>query len=138
MKTAKIVIHTHHISTHFTNGLFPVSSILLTLFLITPKESFESASFYCAIFGTLGIFPTYFSGIYDWKTRFKGRKTKIFNRKTRFGLLLLLLGITFVFWRLADSQIMYSVSMGKIVFVAINYALSGLAGYLGYLGGKFI
>ena len=138
MTLKKQIIHLHHIATHFTNGLFPVSSVLLTMFLINNDPTFESASFYCLVFGTCAIPIAYATGFYDWRTRFQGRRTQIFDHKSVLGVIFFVVAIGEIVLRTMDIQIMFGQTGIKWIFVGINYLLTGCAGYLGYLGGKFI
>ncbi len=134
----KLVVHTHHIATHFTNALFPVSAVLITLYLITNEPSFETACYYSMIFGLMSIPVAYGSGFYDWRTRFQGRRTFIFDNKVVFGIIFLILASVVVIWRSYDGGIMYSVGFNKWLYVTLVYSLTGIATWLGYLGGKFI
>ncbi|MBI3813055.1 MAG: hypothetical protein HY279_01120 [Nitrospinae bacterium] len=134
----KQVVHIHHIATHFTNALFPVAAALITLYLITDNPSFETACFYSMVFGLMAIPPTYGSGFYDWRTRFQGRRTFIFNHKIVFGIIFFILAFICVAWRFIDGGIMYSPGLNKWLYVSLVYSLTALATYLGYLGGKFI
>ncbi|MBI4378280.1 MAG: hypothetical protein HY578_04200 [Nitrospinae bacterium] len=134
----KLIIHIHHISTHFTNSLFPVSGALITLYLFTNNSSFETASYYSMVFGLMAIPSAYGSGIYDWRTRFQGRKTFIFTNKVIFGIIFLIVASLCVIWRTVDAGIMYSMGWNKWLYVALVYSLTALATWLGYLGGKFI
>ena len=134
----KLVVHTHHIATHFTNALFPVSAVLITLYLITNEPSFETACYYSMIFGLMSIPVAYGSGFYDWRTRFQGRRTFIFDHKVVFGIIFLILASVVVIWRSYDGGIMYSAGFNKWLYVTLVYSLTGIATWLGYLGGKFI
>lgn len=134
----KLIVHIHHIATHFTNALFPVSAVLITLHIITDKSSFETACYYSMIFGLLSIPAAYGSGIYDWRTRFQGRRTFIFDHKIVFGIIFFILASIAVIWRSIDGDIMYSVGFNKWLYAALVYSLTGISTYLGYLGGKFI
>lgn len=134
----KLIVHIHHIATHFTNSLFPVAAALITLHLITGNPSFETACYYSMIFGLAAIPAAYGSGFYDWRTRFQGRRTFIFNSKIIFGILFFIFTFLAVLWRSFDEGIMYSTGFNKWLYAAIVYSLTGIATYLGYLGGKFI
>jgi|SRR3989338_3515338 len=134
----KLIVHTHHIATHFTNALFPVSAALITLYLITDEPSFETACYYSMIFGLLSIPVAYGSGFYDWRTRFQGRRTFIFDHKVVFGIIFLILASAVVIWRTYDGEVMYSADLNKLIYVILVYSLTGIATWLGYLGGKFI
>ncbi|MBI5638022.1 MAG: hypothetical protein HZA03_08645 [Nitrospinae bacterium] len=134
----KLVVHTHHIGSHFTNGLMPVAVLLLTLYFITGIQSFETASFYCIVFAMIASPPVFFSGLIDWLTRFQGRSASIFNHKRLFGVLFMLVSILLVVWRLMRPEVAAPASELRYVYFAMVCADTGFVVYLGYLGGKFI
>lgn len=134
----KLIIHIHHIATHFTNALFPVSAVLITLFLITGNSSFETACYYSMIFGLMAIPVAYGSGVYDWKTRFQGRRTRIFDHKVVFGIIFFIIAFISVVWRSLDGGIMHMPGWGRFLYIILIYSLTLTATYLGHLGGKFI
>jgi len=138
MPLKKLIIHIHHIATHFTNALFPASAALITLYLITNNPSFETACFYSMVFGLAAIPAAYGSGFYDWRTRFQGRRTFIFNNKVVFGIIFLILACIVVIWRFTNAEIMYTPGFNKWLYVSLVYSLTAIATWLGYLGGKFI
>lgn len=138
MTRKKILVHTHHISTHFTNGLFPAAALMITLFLYTGDPLFESTAFHCIAIGFLGIPFAYLSGVMDWKKRFQGRRTRTFDHKIAFGLLFLILGAVTFFIRWSYGEEINAAGAVKLVYVALIYILTGLATYLGHLGSKFI
>ncbi|MBI4665377.1 MAG: hypothetical protein HY751_03080 [Nitrospinae bacterium] len=115
-----------------------MASVLLTAFVLTGDRSFETAAFYCVVFGLLGIPPTYLSGVYDWKTRFKGRRTRIFDHKIGFGLFFLTISLAMVVARLIWPEIMLEETAGKWVYLVSLYAATAAATYLGHLGSKFL
>jgi len=138
MQSKKLIVHTHHIGSHFTNALWPVGVILLLSYIVAGKQSYESASFYCFIFAALGAPVTFFSGIFDWKTRFSGRSTHIFDHKRIFGLSFVVLSILLVVWRFIDPSIPTPENGLRYLYVSLSVINGGFVAYLGHLGGKFI
>lgn len=138
MVRKKILIHLHHISTHFTNGLFPVASVMLTLYLYTGNAVYESTAFHCMVIGLLGIPVAYLTGITDWKKRFQGRRTKTFDHKIAFGIVFLLLALFAVFIRFSYEETKIAGETLWVAYIASNYILTGIVTYLGHLGSKFI
>ncbi len=134
----KLFVHTHHIGSHFTNGLTPIASLLVTLYFITGDRDFERASFYCIVLAMVAIPPVFFSGFLDWLTRFQGRPTHIFNHKRLFGVLFMLVSILLVVWRIMRPDVATEASTLRYIYLAMIYVDTGFATYLGYLGGKFI
>lgn len=138
MNLKKAPIHIHHIASHFTSALFPVSTALLTMFVITGEPSFEAASFYCIAFGLPAIPAAFFSGAYDWRTRFSARHTRIFNHKLFFGALFIVVGLGLIVARIMWPQIMFDGGAYKWIYFGALCSATGMAAYLGHLGSKFI
>ncbi|GMT41793.1 MAG: hypothetical protein IEMM0002_0204 [bacterium] len=138
MTKGKFFIHAHHISSHFTNGLTPVGALLLTLYYINGNADFEVSSFYCFFFTLLSAPFVFFSGFIDWKKRFKGRSTMIFNHKRVFGILLMVILLLIVVWRVEVPNVAYPESYFRYLYLAAVYTTLGFATYLGHLGGKFV
>lgn len=134
----KLFVHTHHIGSHFTNGLMPVAALAITLYFITGDRSFETASFYCIVLAMMASPPVFFSGFLDWLTRFEGRSTRIFNHKRLFGVLFMLVSILIVVTRIIMPDVATPASGWRYVYLAMIYLDTGFVTYLGYLGGKFI
>ena len=138
MTRKKLFIHLHHISSHFTNGLFPMAAVMITLHLLTGNAFFETTAFHCIVVGLLGVPLAYGSGVMDWKKRFEGRRTRIFDHKIAFGLLFLFLGAAAVFLRFTFEESIHAGENVKWVYVALIYLSTAVAAYLGHLGSKFI
>ncbi len=138
MSIKKIFVHTHHIASHFTNALWPVGVVLLTSFYLTGKASYESASFYCFMISLMAVPFVFFSGIIDWKQRFKGRSTPIFNHKRIFGVLFMVVSLLIVIWRAFDPSVAYPENDMRTIYLLVTYLNMGFVAYLGHLGGKFI
>ena len=138
MSRKKFFIHIHHISTHFTNGMFPAASAMITLYLFTGNALYESTAFHCIVIGLLSIPLAYGSGIVDWKKRFQGRRTRIFDHKIGYGLLFIVLGLATVFIRVSFEENLLVDGTIKWVYISFTYALTIIATYLGHLGSKFI
>lgn len=138
MLQKKFLIHIHHIGSHFTNGLMPVSALLLTLHFVFGERSYETAAFYCVILSMVAAPAVFFSGYLDWRTRFEGRSTRIFNHKRLFGVFFMLLSIVLVGWRIMRPEVAMTAGGLRYIYLAMVYIDTGFAMYLGYLGGKFI
>lgn len=128
----------HHISSHFTNGLFPAASACITLFLLTGNTLFENASLCCCAIGAIGAPIVYGSGLFDWRVRFKKRRVRIFIRKRYIGAALVLTSLLLIVFRLSLGDEFATVGAVKYIYAGLIYLLTGMVTYLGYLGGKFI
>ena len=138
MSTKKQAQRVHHISSHFTNGLFPAASACITLFLLTGNTLFENASLCCCAIGAIGAPIVYGSGLFDWSVRFKKRRVRIFTRKRYIGAALVLTSVLLIVFRLSLGEELTTVGAVKYIYAGIIYLLTGMVTYLGYLGGKFI
>ena len=128
----------HHISSHFTNGLFPAASVCITAFLLTGDTLFENASLCCCAIATIGAPIVYGSGLLDWHVRFEKRRARIFSRKRAVGAILLLVSVLLIAFRLSLGAEIATVGAVKYVYAGAIYSLTGVVTYLGYQGGKFI
>jgi len=128
----------HHISSHFTNGLFPAASACITLFLLTGNTLFENASLCCCAIGAIGAPIVYVSGLFDWRVRFEKRRVRIFTRKRYIGVTLVLTSAILIVLRLSLGYEFTSVGALKYIYAGIIYLITGMVTYLGYMGGKFI
>ena len=138
MSAKKQAQRIHHISSHFTNGLYPAASACITLFLLTGNTLFENASLCCCAIGAIGAPIVYGSGLFDWRVRFKKRRVRIFTRKRYLGAALVLISLLLIAFRLSLGDEVATVGAVKYIYASLIYLLTGMVTYLGYLGGKFI
>ena len=131
-------IHVHPISAHLPNALFPIASILIILYLIFGNICFERAVYYSLIFGFIGSPISMISGLYDWKTRYKGAKVPLFLEKIRLSIILVTISFILVIIRTFIPDIMDSGFIQKWIYIILVFALPLIAGRLGYLGGKLV
>jgi len=118
--------------------MYPAASILLTIFMMTGARRFEQAAFYCVVFGAMAGPFAYSSGVIDWKNRFKARHTRIFDHKLVTGVILISLSVVIITARIAFPDIAMGGTPASWGYLALVYAATGCAAYLGHLGSKFI
>lgn len=128
----------HHISSHFTNGLFPTASVCITFFLLTESVLFENAAFCCCGIGTLFAPVVYGSGMLDWRIRFNKRSAKIFTRKLVIGFSFVLVSSILMILRLSLGTETMTTGAMRYLYAGMIYVITCMVTYLGYLGGKFI
>ena len=138
MLTEKRTQRVHHISSHFTNGLFPAASVCITLFLFTGDRLFEGAALCCCVMGAISGPIVYGSGLLDWRVRLKKRPARIFARKRAVGLALVLISMLLIVFRLFLGNDLMTAGPVKHIYAGMVYILTAMVTYLGYLGGKFI
>lgn len=132
----KYPIHLHSIAVHFTNGLYPIAVFFLFLYLILRNDSFLYTYFYVLVMATLLTPATYLTGIYDWQTKYKGANAPIFILKSRYGLVLMAVGIVCAFWYGFSPEVAKGNGLLTYLFYLVNFTIVPLTVYLGYLGGK--
>ena len=138
MKIGKIYIQPHPIAVHFTNALFPVSLLFLVTYLFSQQDAFRHTYFYILALATLSSPISYLTGINDWKQRYKGAKTSTFVKKSRYGVILILVGAVCTAWYYFYPSILDGYGVSNIVFLALNLSTFPLTVSLGHLGGKLV
>jgi uncharacterized membrane protein len=128
----------HALSVHFPTALYPVAIIFLFLALIFDRDSFRSSYFYLMIIATLSTPISHYTGIVEWKKKFRGARTHIFINKIRYSLILSVVGGLCTTWYWFCPGILDHIGVLNIVFIILNVSTIPLIIYLGHLGGKLI
>ena len=131
-------LHIHPISAHFPNALFPIASVLIILYLVFGNICLEKAAYYCLVFGFLGSPVGMFSGLSDWKLKYKGARAPLFLEKRRLSIILVILSLILVIMRSVNPDIIISGGILKWIYIILVFSLSLIAGKLGFLGGKLV
>lgn len=138
MKLGKIYLQFHPIAVHFPNALFPVALFFLVLYLIFRVESFRYTYFYILALATISSPIAYFTGVVDWKQRYKGAKTSTFVKKIRSGIALIIVGVVCTVWYSTNPGMLDDAGVGTILFLGLNLSTLPLTVALGHLGGKLV
>lgn len=128
----------HAVAAHFPNALIPTAVLFFFLFLVIGRESFETAAFYLLVVAVLAIPPTLGSGIYDWKTGYKGNAAPIFRKKIILGCCLLVLGLIVVIWRWQSPGILLEGGLSAWIFLLLVFGMLGCVTLLGHYGGQLV
>ena len=128
----------HMISVHFPTALYPVAIFFLFLALIFDRNSFRNLYFYLMIIATFFTPISYFTGILEWKKKFRGARTHIFINKIRYGIILNVVGGLCTTWYWFCPGILNHIGVFNIVFIILNISIIPLVIYLGHLGGRLI
>ena len=81
----------HAVSSHFINGLVPVSILFMLLTLITADPYYEHTVIHLMFMAFLTMPFSFISGIRDWRKKFRRSRAPIFYRKIRLSIMLALL-----------------------------------------------
>lgn len=98
------MLHTfifHAVTTHFINGLVPVSVFFMLLTIGTANPFFEHTVIHLICVAFVAIPICFISGIRDWRIKFHGRRAPIFYRKIALSIILTLLTAGVIAIRLA-------------------------------------
>lgn len=126
----------HPAAAHFPNGLLPTAVLFLVLTLFTGSPYFEHAVFFLLGVALAVVPVSMASGIYDWRTKFRGIKAKIFYKKIGLAATLLLLGMTALGIRFLQPEVMGRGGGLKWVYSGILLAMLAVTALLGHYGGK--
>ena len=126
----------HAIAAHFSNGLIPVGVLYLLLTISTGNSYFEHTVEHLIIIVMLAIPVSFFSGIHDWKKKYRAAKAPIFIKKIRLSLLLFLLCGSAVVIRLTTPDVMSHKGLEHWLYLALLFSMLPVVTLLGHYGGK--
>jgi len=126
----------HPIAAHFSNGLIPVAVLYLLLTLFDGSPFFEHTVIHLLLISLLAIPFSFYSGIRDWKTKYKGAKAPVFQKKIRLSILLLVAGILSTAIRFAVPDVMQQGGPLAWAYVAMLLVMLPTVVLLGHHGGK--
>ncbi|WP_096894780.1 DUF2231 domain-containing protein [Candidatus Scalindua japonica] len=128
----------HALCVHFPTALYPVAIIFLFLALIFDRNSFRNTYFYLMIIAVFFTPISHFTGILEWKNKYRGAKTHIFINKIRFSLILSVVGALCVIWYWFFPETLNYTGIYNIIFIILNISTIPLIVYLGHMGGKLV
>jgi hypothetical protein len=126
----------HTVAAHFSNGLIPVAVLYLLLTLSSSDVFFEHTIEHLIIVVLMAIPVSYFSGVHDWRTKYKGAKAPIFIKKIRLSILLFVLCLLTVSIRLLFPLVMFQGGLLHWIYIALLLFMLPVVTLLGYYGGK--
>ena len=130
--------HLHPIAVHIPNGVLPVAVIFIILSLFTGSKALETAAFYNLVFVLLTLPFVLFSGLVEWRRRYKGAWTSQFRAKIMAASVVTACAVVVVAWWAVVPELLQSASPLKWIFLAINAVMLAAAATAGFLGGKFV
>lgn len=126
----------HPVAAHFSNGVIPVAVLYLLLFLPTGNPFFERTVIHLLVIVLLAVPFSFYSGIRDWKRKYKGAKAPVFQKKIRLSILLSVVCVIAVSIRLAVPDVMQTGGVLSWVYVASLFIALPTVVLLGHHGGK--
>ena len=136
LKDMKKTFLFHAIAAHFSNGLIPIAVLYLMLTLSTGSAYFEHTVEHLIVIVVMAIPASFFSGVHDWKTKYRGAKAPIFIKKLRLSGLLFILCITAVGIRLSIPDVMNRQGFEHWIYIVLLFSMLPVVTLLGHYGGK--
>lgn len=131
-------VHPHSISVHFTNALYPVSSLFLFLFLGTKDPTHLATHHHLLLLATVSAPISYATGILVWRRKYKSAWVRIFASKLRIGVLLMATGALALLMNHQYPTLLQLPGALRIAYLLVNAITVPMVAYLGYLGGRLV
>jgi len=126
----------HTVSAHFSNGLIPVAVLYFLLALPSGDAWFDHTVKHLLIIVLPAIPVSFFSGLHDWKTRYKSAKTPVFIKKIRLSIALFVLCVISTGIRYSVPEVMGESGLLHWVYLVTLLSMLPVVSLLGYYGGK--
>ncbi|ASQ89605.1 hypothetical protein CHL67_00435 [Prosthecochloris sp. GSB1] len=136
LKEMRETFFLHAIAAHFSNGLIPVAVLYLLLTMPTGDPFFEHTVEHLIVISLMAIPVSFFSGLHDWKTKYRAARTPVFLKKIRLSIILFLLALVAVSIRIATPDIMYYNGWLHWIYIALLLGMLLVVKFLGHYGGK--
>jgi len=136
LKEMKKTFLFHAIAAHFSNGLIPVAVLYLLLTLSTGNVYFEHTIEHLIVIVLLAIPVSFFSGIHDWKKKYRAARAPIFMNKIKLSGLLFFLCATAAGIRLSIPDVMGRDGIEHWIYLALLFSMLPVVTLLGHYGGK--
>ena len=136
LKEMKKTFLFHAIAAHFSNGLIPVAVLYLLLTLSTGNVYFEHTVEHLIVIVLMAVPVSFFSGIRDWKKKYRAAKAPIFIKKIRLSCLLFLFCASAVGIRLATPDVVNRQGIEHWLYLALLFSMLVVVTLLGHYGGK--
>ena len=136
LKEMKKTFLFHAIAAHFSNGLIPVAVLYLLLTLSIGSTYFEHTVEHLIVIVLMAIPVSFFSGIHDWKAKYRAAKAPIFIKKIWLSFVLFLLCASAVGIRLTIPDVMSRPGIEHWLYLALLFSMLPVVTLLGHYGGK--
>lgn len=129
-------LHPHPVFIHYPMGILYFGAFMLLLYFFTKNPSFEKASFYALVVGTLAIFPAVASGLISWWLNYDLTMTKVFKNKIIFSCILLILTIPLAVARILVPDLVTAGSFATFIYTCGYFVSIPVLTFIAYNGGK--
>jgi len=122
--------HPHPMVVHFPIALFMAAPLFILLALLFQKGSFEIASFYLLILGTISSPFAMATGVLTWWINYRFKLNYFVKRKIQLSILLLIFEVILIVWRISQVEVSHP------VYIVMMVLLAPIVSLLGYYGGQ--
>jgi predicted heme/steroid binding protein/uncharacterized membrane protein len=122
--------HPHPMVVHFPIAFLMGASLFVLLDLLFQNPSFEIASFYLLVIGTISSPFAMGTGLFTWWVNYRLKLTHFVKRKIQLSALLLFFEIILITWRSSGPKI------SDPVYIIMMLLLTPIVALLGYYGGQ--
>lgn len=131
-----LVVHT--VASHFPSGLLPIAFLFLVLALLLDLPVLEQMTFYLLLAALTVVPVSLASGLYEWRTRYRGIQASIFYKKIALALSLALFAGTAATLRALRPDLVYQGGPWRVLYFAVLMMALAATALLGHYGGKLI
>lgn len=131
-------LHFHSILVHFPIAFAIIFPLFSLLYIFTEKASFEIASYYMLILGFFTSPLAAVSGFFSWKVTYEGRMTKIFARKIKLTILLLVVVTACFVLRTLNPNVLTAGTILSYIYLMLAISMAPIVTILGHYGGKIV
>lgn len=136
LKDLRKTFSLHTVSAHFSNGLIPVAVLYFLLTLPSGDAWFDHTVKHLLIIVLPAIPVSFFSGLHDWKTRYKSAKAPVFIKKIRLSIVLFVLCVISTLIRCSMPEVTGESGLLHWVYTVTLLSMLPVVSMLGYYGGK--
>lgn len=131
-------LHLHSMVVHFSITLGLLVPLFALAYLINTNTVFDKISYYLLILLLVATPFSGASGIFSWKITYEGRRSRLFDRKIVFTLLVTILVIVSSVWRMLTPDLLVDKNYASYVYLILLIGIAGITTILGHYGGKIV
>lgn len=127
--------HPHPIFIHYPMGILYFGAFMLLLWLFTGQKSFELASYYALVVGTLSVYPAILSGILSWYINYERTLTIIFKNKLVFSGFLVVISTILSLLRIFFGDSLFASNIYPLYIIGYFLTIPVMT-FIAYNGGR--
>lgn len=130
--------HLHPIAVHVPNGVVPAVVLFVLMGMLFASAGLFQAAYYNMIFVVLALPVVLYSGVNEWRKKYKSSRTSIFIAKMVSAAVVTVCAVTIVLWFLFHPELIQNPSSMPPLLILLHLVLLLATGIAGHLGGKLV